>query len=215
MAQRWVDEGASWLHIVDLDGAKAGRPINGASVRRIVEASGVPCQLGGGIRSDKDLADAWEWGIERVVIGTRAIQAPEWLEAASRRWPNRIALGIDAKDGRVAAQGWLEVSEVLALDLARRCSAWPLAAIVFTDIGRDGMMAGANVAAMAEMVATVNVPVIASGGVTTLEDVKKLAEGGLAGCIIGRALYEGKIDLKNAMNFTTGKMTPGVGNGQL
>jgi phosphoribosylformimino-5-aminoimidazole carboxamide ribotide isomerase len=187
MARRWVEAGAAFLHLVDLDGAKEGRPVNGASVRAIVEAASVPCQLGGGLRTEADIATA--------------LQEPGWLEAVSRRWPGQVVLGIDARDGMVATHGWLEVSQRPALELARQCSGWPLAALVYTDISRDGMLAGPNLDALAEMAAAVPLPVIASGGVTSLDDVRALARRGLAGCIIGRALYEGHIDLKEAIRI--------------
>jgi phosphoribosylformimino-5-aminoimidazole carboxamide ribotide isomerase len=202
MAQRWVEQGAPWLHLVDLDGARAGRPVNGDSVRRIVAAAGVPCQLGGGLRTEADISAALAWGVTRVVIGTRALKAPGWFQQMCERWPGQIVLGIDAREGQVAAEGWLEVSEISALELAQRCAAWPLAAIVYTDISRDGMLEGANVEAMAAMAAAVAVPVIASGGVTTLDDVRRLAQAGLAGCIVGRALYEERFDLREALQLT-------------
>jgi phosphoribosylformimino-5-aminoimidazole carboxamide ribotide isomerase len=205
MAQRWVADGATWLHLVDLDGAKEGKPINGVSIRAIVQASGVPCQLGGGLRSLEHIVEALSWGIARVIIGTKALQSPTWLEQMARRFPDSIVLGIDAKDGKVATQGWLEVSEMSALALAKACAKLPLAAIVYTDISRDGMMQGANVAAMAEMAAALPIPVIASGGVTTLDDVRQLYENGLAGCIIGRALYEGQLSLREVVAIVSGK----------
>jgi phosphoribosylformimino-5-aminoimidazole carboxamide ribotide isomerase len=199
MARRWVDDGATALHIVDLDGAREGRPVNGPSIRAIVTASRVPCQLGGGLRSAADIEAALSWGVERVVIGTRALQEPGWLEEMTRKYPGQIVLGVDAKKGQVATHGWLDVSGQSALDLARGLSGLPLAALVYTDIGRDGMLQGANVEAMAEMCAATTLPVIASGGVTTLEDVRRLAELALAGCIVGRALYEGRLNLKEIL----------------
>jgi phosphoribosylformimino-5-aminoimidazole carboxamide ribotide isomerase len=199
VAQRWVDEGARWLHVVDLDGAKAGRPVNVDSIRRIVQECGVPCQLGGGLRSEEDIAAAMAWGVERVVIGTRALKTPAWFRAVCQRWPGRVVLGIDAKNGKVATEGWLEASAVPALELALECAAWPLAAIVYTDIGRDGMLEGADIQATAALADAVPVPVIASGGVTTLDDIRQLAACGVAGCIVGRALYEGRLDLKEAL----------------
>jgi phosphoribosylformimino-5-aminoimidazole carboxamide ribotide isomerase len=202
MARRWVEQGAQWLHLVDLDGAREGRPLNGDSVRQIVSAAGVPCQLGGGLRTEADIETALAWGVTRVVVGTRALKAPGWFQQVCERWPGKIVLGIDAREGRVAVEGWLEDSAISALDLARRCAAWPLAAIVYTDIGRDGMLQGANVEAMADMAAAVALPVIASGGVTTLDDVRRLAGAGLAGCIIGRALYEHRFDLREALQLT-------------
>ncbi len=198
-ARRWVDQGAAYLHIVDLDGAREGHPVNGESVRRIVEAAGVPCQLGGGLRSEPNITEALNWGVERVVVGTRAIKDPGWLERVCRRFPARVVLGIDAKEGRVATDGWLEVSNRSAIDLARHCVEWPLAALVFTDVARDGMLSGPNLDALAELVKAVPLAVIASGGITTLEDVRALAGLGLAGCIIGRALYEGRLELASAI----------------
>jgi phosphoribosylformimino-5-aminoimidazole carboxamide ribotide isomerase len=199
VARRWVDQGAVYLHLVDLDGAKAGRPVNGDTVRSIVESAGVPCQLGGGLRTDDHIAEALRWGVARVILGTRALQDPAWCREVCRRYPGRIVLGLDARDGRVAAQGWLHTSDVSALDLARDAAAWPVAAVVFTDIGRDGMLGGPNLAALAELAATVDVPVFASGGVTTVDDVRQLARLNLSGCIVGRALYEGRLDLKEAI----------------
>ena len=201
MARRWVAEGARALHIVDLDGAREGRPINGESIRAIVQAGGVPCQLGGGLRTEADITLALTWGIERVVIGTRALKAPGWFEEMCRRFPGKIVLGIDARDGKVATEGWLEVSEIGAIELAKKFAHLPLAALVYTDISRDGMLQGANVDAMAQMAGAVTIPVIASGGITTAEDVQQLATRGLAGCIVGRALYEGKLNLKNLISL--------------
>lgn len=199
LARRWAAQGARYLHLVDLDGARAGHPVNGPSVRAAAAAVDVPCQLGGGLRTEADVAEALGWGVARVVIGTRALKDPAGFEALCRRFPGRVVLGIDARNGRVATDGWLEDSDTPALDLARRCAAWPLAALVHTDIGRDGMLAGPNTEALAELARAVPLPVIASGGVTTLEDVRRLARLGLAGCIIGRALYEGRLDLTAAI----------------
>jgi phosphoribosylformimino-5-aminoimidazole carboxamide ribotide isomerase len=195
MARRWVEQGATYLHIVDLDGAKEGRPVNGDSIRAIVKASGVACQLGGGLRTKEDITQALSWSVARVVIGTKALQSPDWFEKICHQFPDKIVLGIDAKGGRVATEGWLHVSEQAAPELGRRFAHLPLAALVYTDINRDGMLQGPNLPALAEMAAAVSVPVIASGGVTTTEDIRRLAELPLAGCIVGRALYEGKLDL--------------------
>src|SRR5439155_20854780 len=134
VARQWVEQGAQWLHVVDLDGARAGKPVNGDSIRCIVEAAGVPCQLGGGLRSEADIETALSWGIRRVVLGTAALKAPGWFQGVCERWPGQVVLGIDAKGGRVAVEGWLEVSDLSAPELARRCAAWPVAAIVYTDI---------------------------------------------------------------------------------
>ncbi len=202
VARKWVELGADRLHVVDLDGAKAGRPVNGEVVRRIVEAAKVPVQLGGGLRTDADLAAAFDWGVRWAVLGTRALQSPEWVRAAAGRHPDRNVLGVDAKDGYVATEGWLEVSRVKAIDLARQVSDAPLAAVVYTDIAKDGMMSGPNFEALAEMQAAVPLPVIASGGVCTLDHVRRLVEAGSPGCIIGRALYEGSLDLSEALTLT-------------
>ncbi|MFN4258503.1 MAG: 1-(5-phosphoribosyl)-5-[(5-phosphoribosylamino)methylideneamino]imidazole-4-carboxamide isomerase [Gemmataceae bacterium] len=202
MARRWVSHGAEFLHLVDLDGAKAGQPVNGASIRQIVAAAGVPCQLGGGLRSEAHIAEVLSWGVRRVVVGTRALREPQWLETVCRRFPGQIVLGLDAKNGRLATDGWLNVSDRSALELAQECAAWPLAAIVYTDISRDGMLSGPNVRALAELADAVPLPIIASGGVTTLDDVRALCGLRLAGCIIGRALYEEQLDLSQAIELT-------------
>ena len=199
MAQTWVEQGATYLHIVDLDGAKEGHPVNQAGIRRVVQTAAVPCQVGGGLRTEEHIAEALAWGLQRVVIGTKAVKDPAWLERICHRFPKQIALGIDAKDGRVAVEGWLEVSNRPAVELARHCADWPLAAIIYTDIARDGMLAGPNLEALAEM-AKVKLPVIASGGVTTLDDLRHLAQLDLAGCIIGRVLYEGRLRLPEAIS---------------
>jgi len=195
MARHWIDMGAEALHLVDLDGAKAGHPVNGEIIRKIAEAARVPCQVGGGIRSDEDIASVLNWGIQRVVIGTRALEDPAWVRDMAFTYPGQIVLGLDARDGKVATHGWINVSESSVLDMARQFSDWPLAAIVFTDISRDGMMGGPNVEALAELASAVPLPVIASGGVSALEHVRQLCGHKLAGCIIGRALYEGQLDL--------------------
>jgi len=199
MARRWVQAGATWLHLVDLDGAKEGRPINGDSVRQIVAASGVPCQLGGGLRNEDHIAEALGWGVNRVILGTRALKDPVWLQQVSEGFPQQIVLGIDAKYGQVATDGWLEVSSISAVALAKKCVDWPLAAIVYTDISKDGMLEGPNFDGLAEMAQAVPLPIIASGGVTTLDDIRRLAKLKLAGCIVGRALYEGRLDLKTVL----------------
>src|SRR5262249_37607164 len=163
------------------------RPINGDSIRRIVQQAGVPCQLGGGLRTESDIEEVLGWGIDRVVIGTKALTDPTWFEDVCRRFAGKMVLGIDAKGGQVATDGWLQVSSRSALELARECESLPLAAIVYTDISRDGMLEGPNVQAMAELAAAVRLPIIASGGVSTLADIHGLARLNLAGCIIGRA----------------------------
>lgn len=204
VARQWVAQGATRLHLVDLDGAKAGKPVNGKVIRQIVESAGVPCQLGGGIRTDADLAAVFDWGVQWAVLGTRALQDPNWVRTVAAKHPQRIVLGVDAKNGFVATEGWLEVSQVKALDLAKQVSDSPLAAVVYTDIAKDGMMAGPNFEALAEMQSAQPLPVIASGGVCTLDHVKRLAASKTYGCIIGRALYEGTIDLLRACDAAKG-----------
>jgi phosphoribosylformimino-5-aminoimidazole carboxamide ribotide isomerase len=201
MARIWVKQGAKALHLVDLDGAKEGKPAHGDFVRRIVSATGLPCQLGGGIRTEDDIQAALSWGVRRIVLGTRALQDPSWVRQMATSYPKTIVLGLDAHDGKVATHGWLQVSESSALDMAREFANWPLAAIVFTDISKDGMMAGPNVEALKEMAEKVPLPIIASGGVTTLDDVRRLLECNLAGCIIGRSLYEGRLQLRDVLSL--------------
>jgi len=200
IARRWVEQGATWLHVVDLDGARGGRPVNGDAIRRIIDESGVPCQVGGGLRTEADVHEVLGWGVERVVIGSRALQDPEWLQSLAGMFAGKIVVGIDAKDGKVATEGWLNVSNTSAIELAKRCTAWPLAALVYTDITRDGMLEGPNFEGMQAMSRQVSMPVIASGGISSAADVRRLKELGLAGCIVGRALYEGRIDLKEILD---------------
>lgn len=199
VARQFVDQGARHLHIVDLEGAREGLPVNLPSVQAILEAVGIECELGGGIRDEQSVCELLDFGLSRLVIGTSALMDPEWFHAACRHFPGKLVLGIDARDGRAATDGWLNTSDVTAIDLARQFAGEPLAAIIYTDIATDGMLSGPNVAAMAQMQAAVDVPVIASGGVTTVADVARLAAAGLAGCIIGRALYEGTLALAEAL----------------
>lgn len=201
VARRWVAAGADRIHVVDLDGAKAGKPVNGPVIRAIVQAAGVPVQLGGGLRTDADLAAAFDWGVRWAVLGTKALQDPGWVRATAARHPGRVVLGLDARDGFVATDGWLEVSRVKAVDLANEVQDAPLAAVVYTDIATDGMMGGPNFAALDELRAAVTLPVIASGGVSTLDDVGRLTAAGVPGCIIGRALYEGSLDLSAVLDL--------------
>lgn len=199
MARQWLSHGAQRLHLVDLDGARDGQAGNLPCVRAIVEAVRLPCELGGGIRSEEAIRQRLDLGLARLVIGTLAVREPEWFARMCRAFPGRLVLGIDARDGRVATDGWTQTSSVDAVAAARQFAGLPLAAIVYTDIATDGMLAGPNVPAMAEMQKAVDLPVIASGGVTTADDVARLAAAGLAGCIIGRALYEGTLSLEEAL----------------
>jgi phosphoribosylformimino-5-aminoimidazole carboxamide ribotide isomerase len=202
MARRFVGQGATCLHLVDLDGARDGASANLAAVQAIIAAVNVPCELGGGIRDDATIERLLAIGLSRLVVGTRALKEPDWFRAACRRFPGQLALGIDAKGGLVATDGWLKTSATSAIDLAQQFAgpgAPGLAAIIYTDIAKDGMLQGPNLAAMTEMNAAVDCDVIASGGVTTADDVRKLAAIGMAGCIVGRALYEGTLTLTEAI----------------
>jgi phosphoribosylformimino-5-aminoimidazole carboxamide ribotide isomerase len=199
MALRWIDQGAECLHLVDLDGAREGKAANRAAVRAIVTAVSVPCQLGGGVRDEAAIRELLELGLSRLVVGTKALKEPEWFRQMCRQFPGKLALGIDAKNGRVATEGWLETSDVGAIELAQSFEREPVATIIYTDIAKDGMLAGPNFEAMAEMSAAVELPVVASGGVTSASDVAELARLGLDGCIIGRSLYEGKLSLPEAL----------------
>jgi phosphoribosylformimino-5-aminoimidazole carboxamide ribotide isomerase len=199
VARQFADAGAKHLHIVDLEGAREGLPVNLPSVQNILAHVDIECELGGGIRDEQSISEILNFGLSRLVIGTSALTDPEWFRSACRQFPGKLVLGIDARDGRAATDGWLNTSNVSAIDLAQQFAAEPLAAIIYTDIATDGMMRGPNVEAMAQMQAAVDVPVIASGGVTTVDDVIRLAKAGLAGCIIGRALYEGTIALRDAI----------------
>lgn len=207
MARHWVNLGAPALHLVDLDGAKSGMVDNLASVSAIVQAVPVPCELGGGIRSEDTIAQLLKLGLARVVIGTLAIKQPDWFREMCRKFPRKLVLGIDARNGYVATDGWLETSQMPATELAQSFASEPLAAIVYTDIATDGMLQGPNVAAMAEMQRAVDLPVVASGGVATAADIAALSQIPMAGCIVGRALYEGTVTMQDALaacnfNFT-------------
>jgi len=199
MARHWVDQGARQLHLVDLDGARDGYLANSTAIRAILDAVDIPCELGGGIRSTEAIEQLLELGLARLVIGTQALKDPDWFREVSRRFPQRLAVGIDARNGQVATDGWLETSSMDAIELAKELADEPLAAIIYTDIDRDGMLTGPNLAAMAAMAEAVDLPVIASGGVSQLADVIDLAGTGVDGCIIGRALYDGKLHLPEAL----------------
>jgi len=199
MARHWVSQGARRLHLVDLDGAKDGKPTNFEPVRKLVESIGIPCEIGGGIRDEQTIQMLLDIGLARLVIGTLALKQPDWFREMCDKYPKKLVLGIDAKNGFVATDGWLETSSTSAVTLAKQFEASPLAAIVYTDIATDGMMKGPNLPEMKAMQQQMTVPVVASGGVTTINDVKNLAEAGLTGCIIGRALYEKTILLPEAI----------------
>lgn len=203
MARKWVDAGARRLHLVDLNGAFAGAPVNAAAVEAILARVSIPAQLGGGIR-DMAAIERWiEKGLARVILGTVAVRDPALVREAARAFPGRIAVGIDARDGMVAVEGWAQTTDVSALDLARRFEDAGVAAIIYTDIERDGAMQGPNVAATAALARAVSIPVIASGGVSSMEDLRALKECGapLDGAISGRAIYDGRIDPAEATAY--------------
>jgi len=205
IAQRWVDAGARRLHMVDLNGAFAGHPVNYSVIHEIAEAfPDLEIQVGGGIRDADTVQTYLDAGVRYVIIGTKAVSAPHFVNDLCLEFPSHIIVGLDAKDGKVAIDGWSKLSHHDVGDLAQRFERDGVEAIVYTDVGRDGMMNGVNVESTAELAASISIPVIASGGVSTLDDIKKLCEvsdEGIMGVIIGRALYEGAIDLASAQKL--------------
>jgi phosphoribosylformimino-5-aminoimidazole carboxamide ribotide isomerase len=201
-ARAFEEAGFDWLHVVDLNGAFAGKPVNATAVEAILASVHIPVQLGGGIR-DLDTVVAWlDKGIDRVILGTAAVRDPKIVKEAARDFPGCIAVGIDARDGKVAIEGWAETSEMTAFDLARRFEDVGVAAIIHTDIARDGVLEGLNLDATMELAGRVTIPVIASGGFAGIDDVKRLLEPRyrlLEGAIVGRALYDGRLDAKEAL----------------
>ena len=205
-ARSFEAAGCAWLHVVDLDGAFAGRSENRDAVEAILAAVTVPVQLGGGVR-EMGAVEGWlERGVARVILGTAAVRDPDFVRAAARRFPGRVAVGVDARAGRVAVAGWAETTELETLDLARRFEDAGVAALIFTDIERDGALEGPNVAATAALAEAVSIPVIASGGVSSMADLAALKASGapLDGVISGRALYDGRLDVAEAAAFLAG-----------
>src|SRR5262249_55031043 len=208
MAARWESDGAERIHLVDLDGAKAGRPVNVEAVKQILERVTVPCQLGGGLR-DQATIEAWlSSGLDRVVVGTQALRDPDWFARMAGLFPGRLFLGLDARDGRVATAGWIDVSSIQALTFARQFESLPIAGIIYTDIERDGMLGGPNIESIAALAGSVKTPVIASGGIGGLLDLDRLAALPVAGCIVGRALYEGRFSLSQAIRQVQARAGP-------
>lgn len=215
IARRWAADGAPRLHLVDLDGARAGRPINHEVVRAIVNAIPIPVQLGGGIRDESAIRlMLHDVGVDRVIVGTQALKAPEWFREMVDLYPHRVCLGLDARDSMVATSGWLDVSQTRAIDLAKQFTGLALGGVIYTNIANDGMMQGIDDGTIRDMLdlAELGLPVIASGGVTTLDDVERLQavsveEPRLIGAIIGRALYEGTIRVTDAVAITTAAAT--------
>ena len=206
MAADWVNAGARRLHLVDLNGAFAGEPVNGGIVKAIAKAfPDLPIQIGGGIRSLETIQAYLDAGVQYVIIGTKAVKEPEFVFEACKRFPGHIIVGLDAKDGKVAIDGWAEITDVDVIDLAKQFKEAGVSAIVYTDISRDGMMQGVNVEATARLAEACGIEVIASGGVTDIEDVRalaKVASSGICGAITGRAIYEGTLDLKEAQQLS-------------
>jgi len=201
-ARLFEQQGFEYLHLVDLDGAFAGKPMNARAVERVLETVGIPVQLGGGIR-DTATVEAWlEKGVTRVIIGTAAVRDPPFVKQAARDYPGRVAVGLDARDGTVAVEGWAQSAEIPALDIARRFEDAGVAAVVYTDIARDGMLQGLNLDATIALAEAISIPVIASGGLASLDDVKALLDPRakkLEGAIAGRALYDGRLDAAAAL----------------
>ena len=206
MAVRWKEQGAEWLHLVDLDGAKEGRPVNHEIVKQIVSATGIPCQMGGGIRTEDSIRMAIEEvGLTRVIIGTKALKEPAWFAKMCQAFPQKLALGIDARDSMIATEGWLEASEVSIMELAKQFVEAPISAVIYTNIANDGMMQGVDQSTLNDLqaLAEMGLPVIASGVVTTMDDITALQKISdkvptLIGAIVGRAIYEGTIDVQLA-----------------
>ena len=205
-ARAFQDAGCEWLHLVDLNGAFAGAPVNGAAVEAILNAVSVPAQLGGGIR-DMDTIEHWlSKGLARVILGTVAVEDPDLVRDAARAFPGQVAVGLDARNGRVATRGWAHATDIEVIELARTFEGAGVAAIIYTDINRDGAMQGPNIEATAALANAVSIPVIASGGVSSLDDLRALKSCGapLNGVISGRALYDGAIDLEHALRALKG-----------
>ena len=199
-AEEFIKQGAEWLHIVDLDGAKVGRPVNTSTIKAIASIGKLKIEVGGGLRTEQDIQTLLDLGVERVIIGTKAVNNFEWFSDITMQFPSRIALGLDARGSRVVTGGWSNEHPKSLLELASEASVLPIAAIIYTDITKDGMLAGPNIERTQTVIKAVTVPVIASGGITTTEDIKRLDQIGAAGAIVGRAIYDGKITLPEAIN---------------
>tara|TARA_R110000787_G_scaffold6770_17_gene23555 strand:- start:2071 stop:2799 length:729 start_codon:yes stop_codon:yes gene_type:complete len=207
VAKRWADEGAERIHIVDLDGALKGQPVNLKVVEQIASATKVPVQVGGGVRDEETVQHYLNAGVAYIIIGTKAVNTPHFLRDLCIEFPRHIIVGLDAMDGRVALDGWSKLTHHNVVDMAQHCERDGVEAIIYTDIGRDGMMKGVNVESTKTLAQAVNTPVIASGGVSSLDDIRKLLEveaEGVSGAIIGRALYEGGLSLKECLKVAAG-----------
>ncbi len=209
MADKWKAAGTKYLHLVDLDGAKDGSQVNGDVIRRIVAQTGLQCQVGGGVRSEETIARLLTLGLSRVIVGTRALREPEWFAEMADKYPQQLVLGIDARDGMVATDGWLETSTTSAVSLAQKVEGLSsnVAAIVYTDIARDGMLAGPNFEQLAEMQQATSIPVVCSGGVTSMSDIERLLDMRTHAAIVGRAIYDGHLDLAAVLEKCPQKAT--------
>jgi len=208
-ARIWQEQGGELLHIVDLDGAFAGVPKNRDAIKAIIDAIDIPSELGGGIRDMQTIAAYLELGIDRVILGTVAKENPALVKEACKKYPGRIVVGIDARDGLVAVRGWADVTEKQATEMAKEMEGFGVVAIIYTDIARDGMMQGPNIEATRALAESINIPVIASGGLSTLDDIRRLMaieSSGVTGVITGKAIYSGAIDLREAVALTKGEI---------
>ncbi len=211
MAERWIKAGGRRLHIVDLNGAFAGEPVNAEVIHQIVKNyPNIPIQVGGGIRNEKTIATYLDAGVKYVIIGTKAVQEPDFVKKMCQRFSGHIIVGLDARDGKVATDGWSSISNHTVLEMAQRFEQYGVEAIVFTDISRDGMLQGVNVNSTVNLAESIDIPVIASGGITTIDDIKKLCEvatDNIIGAITGRAIYEGSLDLTAAQKLADSYQT--------
>jgi len=205
-AEIFADQGAEWIHVVDLDGAFAGKPVNAAAVEEILKSADVKIELGGGIRSFETVRFWLEKGVTRVILGTAALRDPDLVKTVCREFPDRIAVGIDAKDGFVAVEGWAETSSVRDVDLAKRFESAGVAAIIYTNVARDGVLSGPDLESTLKLARSVSIPVIVSGGVSSLDDIRACKKAGIfAGVIAGRAVYEGRFTVSEAISVLEGK----------
>jgi phosphoribosylformimino-5-aminoimidazole carboxamide ribotide isomerase len=207
-ARRWEEAGAEWLHVVDLDGAVEGRSVNRDAIAKIRAAVDIPIQLGGGLRELTDLDDAFGAGIDRLILGTVALREPELVMSAVARWDGRIAVALDARDGLLATDGWLGQTNARAVEVAERLASARVRHFIYTDIKRDGTLSGPNLDGLRELIERVDAGVIASGGIASLDDLKAVASAGASGAIIGRALYDGSLDLKVAISTFASEERP-------
>ncbi|MHC4553186.1 MAG: 1-(5-phosphoribosyl)-5-[(5-phosphoribosylamino)methylideneamino]imidazole-4-carboxamide isomerase [Planctomycetota bacterium] len=198
-AQEFYDAGAEWLHVVDLDGAKLGKPINAGVVAEIAKNVPMKIELGGGVRNEESITAMLDAGVTRLILGSSAIKEYNWFCEMANKYPQRLVLGLDARGANLATEGWLEQGSLSLLEFAKKAADLPLSAIIYTDISKDGMLAGPNIERTKQLVEEVDLPIVAAGGVTTVDDVKTLKTAGVAGAIIGRALYEGSITLTEAL----------------